>query len=134
MQNSLPTLEINDILNNIEFSMSNQDIQKIISDFIDGYGVYIQNKPEADISKIGKQLTEYLQTKEVSDLLNKKIQEIIKENGSLTISQEQLQEIMTEILAGYEKYVDDNELVSVEDLNKYLMEYLESDEAKNISR
>ena len=131
-QNSLPALNINDILSNIKFSMSSEDIQRIISDFLNGYEEYVQNKPGANISQIGKQLSEYLQSKEVNELLNKKIQEIIQENGSLTITQEQLQEIMKEILAGYEKYVDDNELVRVEDLNKYLMEYLDSEEAKNI--
>lgn len=131
-QNSLPPLDINDILNNIKFSMTREDITNIIIDFINGYEDYIQNKPEVNISQISKQLTEYLQSKEVSELISKKVQEFIKENGSLTITQKQLEEIMTEILAGYEKYVNDNELVSVEDLNKYILEYLESEEAKNI--
>ena len=131
-QNSLPTLDINDILSKINFSLSSEDIQRIITDFLNGYEEYIQNKPEANISQIGKQLTDYLQSKEVSELMNKKLQEMIQENGELTISQEQLQEIMTEILSGYEQYVKDNELVSVDDLNQYLMEYMNSDQAKNI--
>ena len=131
-QNSLPSLNVNNLLDNIQISVSNENLQKILSDFLKGYEKYIQNKPEAGINQISKQLSEYLQSKEVTELLNKKIQEIIQENGSLTITQEQLQELMTEILAGYEKYVDDNELVSVEDLNKYLIEYLNSQEAKNI--
>ena len=131
-QNSLPTFDINDILNNIEFSMSSQDIQKLMKDLLKGYEEYVQKNPEDNISQISKQLSDYLQSKEVSELLNKKIQEIIKENGSLTITQEQMQEILLEILKGYEQYVEDNELVSTDDLNKYLMEYLESDEAKAI--
>ena len=131
-QNSLPTFDINDILNNIEFSMSSQDIQKLMKDLLKGYEEYVQKNPGDNISQISKQLSDYLQSKEVSELLNKKIQEIIKENGSLTITQEQMQEILLEILKGYEQYVEDNELVSTDDLNKYLMEYLESDEAKTI--
>ena len=131
-QNSLPTFDINDILNNIEFSMSSQDIQKLMKDLLKGYEEYVQKNPEDNISQISKQLSDYLQSKEVSELLNKKIQEIIKENGSLTITQEQMQEILLEILKGYEQYVEDNELVSTDDLKKYLMEYLESDEAKTI--
>lgn len=131
-QNSLPTFDINDILNNIEFSMSSQDIQKLMKDLLKGYEEYVQKNPEDNISQISKQLSDYLQSKEISELLNKKIQEIIKENGSLTITQEQMQEILLEILKGYEQYVEDNELVSTDDLNKYLMEYLESDEAKAI--
>ena len=131
-QNSLPTFDINDILNNIEFSMSSQDIQKLMKDLLKGYEEYVQKNPGDNISQISKQLSDYLQSKEVSELLNKKIEEIIKENGSLTITQEQMQEILLEILKGYEQYVEDNELVSTDDLNKYLMEYLESDEAKTI--
>ena len=131
-QNTLPTLDLNDILSNIQFSMTSDDMKKLMADLLKGYETYIQNNPEANIGEVGKQLSEYLQSKEVSELLNKKIQEIIKENGSLTITQEQLQNIMTEILSGYEKYVEDNELISVEDLKKYLIEYLNSEEAKNI--
>lgn len=131
-QNTLPTLDLNDILSNIKFSMTADDMKNLMDDLLKGYETYIQNHPEANVGEVGKQLSEYLQSKEVSELLNKKIQEIIKENGSLTITQEQLQSIMTEILSGYEKYVEDNELVSVEDLKKYLIEYLDSDEAKNI--
>ena len=131
-QNSIPSLDINEILNNLEFSISNEDMQSLINELLNGYKAYVVQNPDADFSQINKQLSEYLQSKEVSDLLNKKIQEIIKENGSLTITQEQLQEIMAEILSGYEQYVNDNELITVEDLNKYLMEYLNSDDAKNI--
>ena len=131
-KNSLPSLNMNDILSKINFSMSSDDVQKLMSDLLSGYNSYIQNNPEANLSQISKQLTDYLQSKEVSDLINKKIEEIIKENGSVSITQEQLQSIMTEILDGYNKYVSDNELVSISDINKYLMEYLSSDSAKNI--
>lgn len=131
-QNSLPTLNISEILSNIEFTMSSADIQALMQDLLNGYEDYIQKNPEADMSKVGQQLSDYLQSKEVSELLNQKIQEIIKENGSLNITQEQMQEILTEILQGYEKYVTDNDLITVEDLNKYLMEYINSEEAKSI--
>ncbi len=107
-QNSLPAININDILSKIQFSMSQEDIKNIILDLVKGYEEYIQNKPDANINEISKQLTEYLQLKEVNELINKKIQEFIKENGSLTITQKQLEELMKEILAGYEKYVNDN--------------------------
>ncbi len=131
-KNSLPALNIEDILNNIKFTVTSDDLQKVMNDIIKGYETYIQNNPKADINQISKQLLEYLQSKEVSDLINKKIQEIIKENGNISFTQEQMQSILTEVLKGYEKHVDDNELVSTEDLNNYLIEYLNSDSAKNI--
>lgn len=112
--------------------MSSDDIQKIINDLLNGYESYIQQNPEANLSQISKQLSDYLQSKEANELLNEKIQEIIKENGSLSFTQEQMQSIMTEILKGYEKYVNDNDLVTADDLKGYLAEYLESDSAKTI--
>ena len=131
-ENSLPTLDLNDVLSEIDFSMSSKDMKNLINDLLDGYEDYVKENPEANIDQITKQLSEYLQSKEVSDLITKKIEEIIKENGSLTITEEQLKEIMEEILAGYVKYVDDNELITVDDLSKYLTEYLKSDEVKKI--
>ena len=131
-KNSLPTLDIDEVINNIEFSVSSEDIQKLMSDILNGYKAYIQNNPEANINQISKQLSEYLQSKEAGELLNKKIQEIIKENGSLNFTQEQIQKIILEVLKGYEQYVDDNNLIKFDDLNVYLTEYLESDDVKTI--
>ncbi len=131
-KNSLPSLDINDIISKIDFSMSSSDVRNLMNDILAGYNDYVQKNPDANISKISEQLTEYLQSKEVSDMLNKKIEEIIKENGSLTITEDQMQEIMQEILSGYNKYVEDNELITVDDLSNYLIEYLKSDEAKDI--
>ncbi len=131
-QNSLPSLNIEDILKNIKFSISSKDLSNLMNDILEGYQKYIQKNPEADIKQISKQLSEYLQSKEASEIINKKIQEIIQETGSLSFTLEQLQEIMTEVLKGYNKYVDDNKLVTVDDLNKYLVEFLDSEDAKEI--
>ncbi len=131
-KNSLPSLKLEDILNNIEFSISSNDVKSILNDLINGYEAYIKENENTSLTQIGNQLSEYLQSKEASELLNNKIQEIIMTNGSITITEEQLQEIMIEILTGYQKYVDDNELIKTEDLEIYLTEYLQSDEAKTI--
>ena len=131
-QNSLHTLDINDIISNINFSVKGDDIQKLLSDLLNGYQSYIQENKEGNWSEVAKQLSEYLQSKEVSELINNKIKEIFKENGSISLTQEQLQEILTEVLKGYEKYVKDNDLITVDELNSALLDYLSSDDAKNI--
>ena len=131
-ENSLPPLDLATVLSELEFSISSEDIQKIITDLLNGYEEYIKENPDADVTQVVKQLSEYLQSKEASELLNKEIENAIKENGSLTITQEQMQKIMITVLEGYEKYVEDNDLIKVDDLEKYLVEYLDSEEAKEI--
>ena len=131
-QNSLPSLNIEDILKNIKFSISSKDLSNLMNDILEGYQKYIQKNPEADIKQISKQLSEYLQSKEASEIIPPPPPDIIQETGSLSFTLEQLQEIMTEVLKGYNKYVDDNKLVTVDDLNKYLVEFLDSEDAKEI--
>lgn len=130
--NSLPPIEMNEILNNIEFSISEKDIQNLMTDLLKGYEIYMKKYPEADINKIGKQLSDYLSSKEAGELLKKEIEAAIKETGKLNITQEQMQKIMIKVLKEYEKYVKQNNLQSIKDLDKYFTEYINSKEAKDI--
>ena len=131
-QNSLPTLDLNTMLENLKFSFTSEDIQKLINELLKGYEEYVAQNPESDVNQISKQLSDYLQSNEASELLKQEIEAIIKENGSLTITQEQMQRVMLKVLQGYEQYVKENNLVELEDLNQYLMEYLSSEQAKEI--
>lgn len=131
-KNTLPTLDLNDILNKIEFSISADDIQTLIDEIFKGYETYIKEHPEGDWNQIGEQLTQYLQSKEAGELLKKEIENIIKENGELTITQEQLQKVMMNILKGYEEYAQENNFTDITKLEQSTKEYLESEEAKNI--
>lgn len=131
-QASLPALDLNEILDNIEFSISSNDIQTLLNELLKGYGEYISKHPEADINTVMKNLTEYLQSKEAAELLKKEIEEVIKENGELTITEKQMQKIIQNVLKGYEEYAKQNNLQNIANLDKYLIEYLNSEEAKAI--
>ncbi len=43
-----------------------------------------------------------------------------------------MQKILTKLLKGYEEYVKKNNLIGIADIEKYVMDYLQSDEAKKI--
>lgn len=83
---SLPVLDLNTVLSQINFSLSENEIQTLLKDLLGGYEDYIKNHPEADLNQIGKNMTQYLQSKEASELLKKAIEEIIKENGEFIIT------------------------------------------------
>ena len=131
-QNSLPPLDLEDVLKKLDFSVSSEDLQTILRDLLKGYETYIGENPNTDLNQIGKQLSDYLQSKEVNELMNQEIEAMIKENNSLTITQEQMQKIMQKVLKGYEAYVEENDLIDILELDSQLMEYLQSEEAKEI--
>ena len=130
--NELPPLDLEEILTNIKFSISNEDIRKLINDLLKGYKEYVEKKTNTDMSQISKDLMKFLQSKEVSELITKEIENAIRENGSVTITAEQMQKIMSKVLKEYEKYIEENELIDVSKLDTYLEEYLKSEEAKKI--
>lgn len=130
--NSLPPMDINEILNNIEFSISKNDVQNLVTDLLKGYEKYTKKYPDADINKITKQLDQYLKSKEAGELLKKEIEAAIKENGKITITEEQMQKIMVKILQEYQKYANKNNLENIENIDKYFTEYINSEEAKTI--
>ena len=128
---SMPALDLDTIIKNLDFSLSSSEIQDLMNDILEGYKDYAKNHPESDITQISKYLTEYLQSKEVSEALQEQIQEAIIENGEPTLTEEQLEKIMNNILSGYSDYAKENNLPDISKFDEYLAEYLKSDEAKN---
>ncbi len=133
MTNSdLPELDINSILSEIDFEMSSIDIQKLMKELIAGYEDYIKDRPGTNLNQMTKQLTEYLKSKEASEILKKEIEEMIKTNGNISISGDQMQKIMNKVLQGYEEYARKNGFADISEYENHLIDYLQSEEAKNI--
>lgn len=127
---SLPALDLETIIKELDFSLSSKEIETLMQDILKGYEEYAKKHPESDITQISKYLSEYLQSKEVSEQLKKAIEDAIKENGEPTLTEEQLKEILNGILSGYSDYAEKNNLPDVSKFDEYLAEYLKSDEAK----
>ena len=127
---SLPALDLETIIKELDFSLSSKEVETLMQDILKGYEEYAKKHPESDITQISKYLSEYLQSKEVSEQLKKAIEDAIKENGEPTLTEEQLKEILNGILSGYSDYAEKNNLPDVSKFDEYLAEYLKSDEAK----
>lgn len=129
---SLPPIDLNKILGELKFSISTKEMQTIINDLLEGYKEYMKKHPESDYNQISKQLSDYLKSKEAGELLKKEIEVAIKENEGAIITEAQMQKILTKILKGYEEYVKKNNLIEIADIEKHLMDYLQSNEARKI--
>lgn len=132
-QTSLPTLDINDIMNKLEFSISNDEMNELITEILQGYNNYLNTyHPDANFNNISEKLSEYINSKEVEELIKQEIEKSIKENGKISITEEQMQGIMTKILNGFTEYAKQNGLPDTTKLEEYLTEYLQSEEVKTI--
>ena len=130
---NLPALDLNDVISKLDFSLSNDDMKIMMNELVKGYNDYLNKyHPEANLENISEKLTEYINSKEAQELIKREVENAIKENGSITITEEQMQKIMKKLIENFEEYAKENGLVDTSKLEKYLMEYLQSEEAKTI--
>lgn len=129
---SLPPMNLADIVEQLDVTLSPEQMETLIDDLLDGYRQYAQQRPEADFSQMGEHLTAYLQTSEAGQKLTAAMEEAIKNNGEISLTPEQMEAILYEVLDGYEAYAKEHNLPDVSRFGEYLADYLQSDTARDI--
>lgn len=129
---SLPALDMETIVKQLDIQLSPEQIGALVQKFMEGYQEYVKKHPEADFSGLGEELMQYLRSSEVARKLKEAIEEAIKNNEEITITEEQLQEILYRILSEFDEYVKENNLPDITKFDEYFMDYMQSEEAKAI--
>ena len=101
---------------------------------MEGYQAYAKTHPEADYSHLGDNFSEYLKTDGAKQIMKKYFSKILKESGKVTITEEKVQKLLTDIMHGFEKYVKDQGIgdISADQYGTYFRQYLQTAEAKQI--
>ena len=109
-------------------------MQKMAVSLMEGYQVYAKTHPEADYSHLGDNFSEYLKTDGAKQIMEKYFSKILKESGKVTITEEKVQKLLTDIMQGFEKYVKDQGIgdISADQYGTYFRQYLQTAEAKQI--
>lgn len=109
-------------------------MQKMAVSLMEGYQAYAKTHPEADYSHLGDNFFEYLKTDGAKQIMKKYFSKILKESGKVTITEEKVQKLLTDIMQGFEKYVKDQGIgdISADQYGTYFRQYLQTAEAKQI--
>lgn len=128
----MPQLNLGEILSKVDLSVSPDGLKQMASGLSEGYLEYAKTHPEADYSHLLEDFTEYLKTDEAKKIIEDNIKDIIKGSASVTITPEQIQKLLKDIMTGFLQYVTDNGYTDVSKFGEYLQEYLQTDEAKRM--
>ncbi len=128
----MPELNMQDIMSGIRLEVSAEELAQIASDLLQGYLGYAAQNPAADYSGLGEDFLGYLQTDEAKQILSRNITEIIQSSGTVTVSNEQLQQLVREVMAGYQQYAASNGYTDINRFDEYLIEYLQTAQAQEI--
>ena len=127
-----PSLSMSDIMDSIEITASQDDISQMVSGLLAGYQEYAAQNPQADYSRLGEYFLQYLQTPEAQQILSDNIRDIIQSGADLTVSTEELQQLVQDVMAGYQEYAAANGYTDPDRFDEYLIEYLQTPEAQAV--
>lgn len=125
-------IDMSDVMSSIEINASPEDMQQLFSALMAGYQEYAVLHPDADYSNLGEDLSQYLNSSEAIQIIRTNIVEIIQANGGLPVSTDQLRQLITDMMAGYQQYAAENGYTDPDRFDEYLMEYLGTAEAEGI--
>ena len=128
----MPEISMEDLMDGITLNVSTEELTQIASGLLTGYQEYAAQHPEADYSGLGDDFLGYLQTEDAQQILSGNISEIIQESGTVTVSNEQLQQLVREVMAGYQVYAAANGYTDIDQFDTYLIEYLQTEQAQAI--
>lgn len=130
----LPPTGLGDMLSGLDVKVKPGGMQKMAVSLMEGYQAYAKTHPEADYSHLGDNFFEYLKTDGAKQIMKKYFSKILKESGKVTITEEKVQKLLTDIMQGFEKYVKDQGIgdISADQYGTYFRQYLQTAEAKQI--
>ena len=134
----MPQMNLGDLMSSLNIQVTSEDMETMVSGLLEGYQAYAQGNPQADYSRLGEYFLEYLQTEEARNTLCNSVKDIMAQNGTITVSSDQIQAMFGEVLAAFQEYAaqngltDENGQIDPELFDDYLLEYLQTPEAQEI--
>ena len=126
----MPGLVLGDIMEQVNISINRDSINKLASDFFSLYQEYAANNPEADFFNLNIYFMQYLETPAARQLLTEGVDEIIQANTRVTVSLDQMELAVQNIMSGYQAYVVANGLTDPDKFNEFLLAYLQTPDAQ----
>ena len=127
------SMDLGDIMENVDISMSSEDFSKIAGELLAGYQEYAKEHPEADYSGLMESFQEYLRTDAAQAIIKATMLEIIQSEGGVSVTSGQIYELTASLKAGFIQYAESAETPeggwTAEGFYTKLEEYLQTDTA-----
>ena len=129
---SMPQMDMSSILSQIIIDISQNDASLFMSTLTSGYNDYLKEHPLKETENLNEVVQKYLQSKRASDIIKKGIDDAIKENGEIKITEEQMQNIMKNVADDFSDYAKEDINSFTLGLQNSMMNYLNSQDSKQV--
>ncbi len=122
--------ELSSLLSGVRLNMTEETMEKLFGDMLNGYQSYIKDDKRADTSSFSAAVTDYLQTEGARTILREKLQEILSEKADGVITSGDISAIAAGYIAGYAAWLNANGFEAGD--FSHISEYVNSDDAQTI--
>jgi putative ABC transport system permease protein len=127
----LSGLDMDSLLSRLDLSLSVEGLQSLTGSLLEGYQEYASSHPEADYSHLGETFMEYLQTDAARQTLADCLENILQDTET-SVSPESLEQLIRDVMAGFQEYALANGMTDPDRFSEYLAAYLETPEAQQL--
>ena len=125
-------LSLGDMMSSISITASQDTLSQMASGLLTGYQEYAAAHPEADYSGLLQSFSNYLNTEEAKNIFSETILEIIQSGGGISVSADQLRELIRSVMSGYQQYALEHGYTDPSRFDEYLAEYLQTPQAAQV--
>ena len=128
----LPSMSIAELLGSLDLDVSSEGFSEMAVSLMEGYQQYAQEHPEADYSGLAGAFQDYLGSDAAQKILKDNIADIIQSGEGITVTADQLREMINALMSGFQEFAAENGYTDPEKFDEYLQEYLTTDNAQEI--
>lgn len=129
---SFPKLSADDIeelFKSVNFTVTADNMKELFEKLIDGYTVYVKDKPEANLENLPDAFAQYITSEEARTILLDDLKTIIESKAEYLITTEDITALIQSVMEGYPEFLVENDL-SETVTYAHLAEYLQSEKAQ----
>ena len=100
--------DMSEALKSVKFDFTEEKATALLKDVLEGYQESIQDKPEADLSKMQSAIQQFLSSSEVNDRLSADIEQLVNDNIKVDVSTEKMIAAAVKLMNQYQEYARAN--------------------------
>ena len=123
----LGTVDLEEMMGSMEIPVSQEGFRQMAASLMEGFNQYGKEHPEADYSGLQSSFEGYLKTDAAKKVMKEAILEIVKKTANGTVSNTQVQKLLSNLKEGFKNSLSNKEPATVDDFYHALESYMSGD-------
>ncbi len=127
---SLSEKDITDLMKSVKLKIDAEDLRTLVEKLLEGWLAEAEKDPSTDPSRLAASMTDYLRSETARETLEAGIRAALEENGAAAVTADELETMLTAVLAGYPAYAAERDPEGEALPLAFLADYLQTEEAR----